>query len=106
VRLEPQNARVLFGMVKQEGMANVRIVLVGSVPSSSAPTMVRRAPPQQLQNVNADDDDTTGTLPPPRRIAPDPFYRPNPWQAPDQYDRGYRPPPPPFFGPGRPFGGY
>src|ERR1041385_1320440 len=26
VRLEPENARVLFGLVKREGMANVRVV--------------------------------------------------------------------------------
>ena len=32
VRLEPENARVLFGLVKQEGMANVRVVLSGATP--------------------------------------------------------------------------
>ena len=30
VRLEPENARVLFDLVKQEGMANVRVVLSGA----------------------------------------------------------------------------
>ena len=33
VRLEPENARVLFNMVKQEGMANVRVVLSGATGS-------------------------------------------------------------------------
>ena len=42
VRLEPQNARVLFDLVKAEGMANVRVVLFG--PTGRAPAMVRRAP--------------------------------------------------------------
>ena len=32
VRLEPENARVLFGLVKQEGMANTRVVLFGATP--------------------------------------------------------------------------
>jgi hypothetical protein len=44
VRLEPQNARTLFGLVKQEGMANTRVVLIGTVPSVNAPAVARRAP--------------------------------------------------------------
>lgn len=44
VRLQPENARVLFGLVKQEGMANTRVVLTGTVPSVSAPAVARRAP--------------------------------------------------------------
>src|SRR4249919_1637049 len=42
VRLEPENARVLFGLVKQEGMANVRVVLSGVTPSGGGGGMVRR----------------------------------------------------------------
>ena len=84
VRLEPENARVLFGLVKQEGMANVRVVLSGVAPSGGGPAMVRRAPGY--------DDDVTGSVPP-RRVY---GYQANPW---DRYDRRYQvpPPPPPRF---------
>jgi hypothetical protein len=85
VRLEPENARVLFGLVKQEGMANVRVVLSGVTPSGGGPAMARRAPGY--------DDDVTGSVPP-RRVY---GYQANPW---DRYDRRYQAPPPPprFFG--------
>jgi hypothetical protein len=43
VRLEPENARVLFEMVKREGLGNVRVVLNGVVPAAS-PAVARRAP--------------------------------------------------------------
>jgi hypothetical protein len=84
VRLEPENARALFGLVKQEGMANVRVVLSGVTPSSGGPAMARRAPGY--------DDDVTGSVSP-RRVY---GYQANPW---DRYDRRYQVPPPPrFFG--------
>ena len=41
VRLEPENARVLFGLVKQEGMTNVRVVLFGAT-GPGAPAVARR----------------------------------------------------------------
>src|SRR4029078_2848486 len=63
VRLEPENARTLFNMVKQEGMANVRVVLFGQTGPGS-PAMVRRAP---QYNQPGYDDDGTGTAPP-RRV--------------------------------------
>jgi hypothetical protein len=44
VRLERENARVLFDLVKREGMANTRVVLTGTLPNSNSPAMVRRAP--------------------------------------------------------------
>ena len=44
VRLEPENARVLFALVRQEGMANTSVVLSGETPSVSAPAVARRAP--------------------------------------------------------------
>jgi len=88
VRLEPGNARVLFGLVKQEGMANVRVVLSGVTPSGGG-GMVRRAPGY--------DDDVTGSVPP-RRVVREYGYQANPW---DRYDRRYQVPPPPrFFGRG------
>ena len=43
VRLEPENARTLFSLVKQEGMANVRVVLFGAT-GPGGPAMARRAP--------------------------------------------------------------
>jgi hypothetical protein len=58
VRLERENARVLFGLVKQEGMANTRVVLTGTVPSANAPAMVRRVPNYQQPGY---DDDVTGS---------------------------------------------
>ena len=91
VRLAPENARVLFGLVKQEGMANVRVVLSGAAPSGGGGGMVRRAP--------RPDDDVTGSVQP-RRVVREYGYQANPWGA-EPYDRGYRMPPPPpprFFG--------
>jgi hypothetical protein len=88
VRLEPENARVLFNMVKQEGMANVRVVLSGAI-GSGGPAMVRRAP---QYNPPAYDDDVTASAPA-RRI----YRGATPWGWPD--DDNYRrlPPPPPFY---------
>jgi hypothetical protein len=86
VRLEPQNARVLFNMVKQEGMANVRVVLSGAI-GSAGPAMARRVP--QYQPPVYDEDAT--------RAAPQRVYRGSPWGWAD--DDGYRrePAPPPFY---------
>lgn len=42
VRLERENARALFDLVKREGMANTRVVLTGTVPNTSAPAVARR----------------------------------------------------------------
>jgi hypothetical protein len=44
VRLQPQNARMLFDLVKRTGMANTRVVLTGTVPNISSPAVARRAP--------------------------------------------------------------
>ena len=82
VRLEPQNASVLFSLVKREGMANVRVVLSGATPGGGGPAMARRAP-------RTDDDDVTGSVPP--RPARGRGTRSNPWsQQPDPYGRTYR----------------
>ena len=83
VRLEPENARVLFGLVKQQGMANVRVVLSGATPNGGG-GMVRRAPGY--------DDDVTGSVQP-RRVVRENGYQP--WE---RYDRRYQVPPPRFFG--------
>jgi hypothetical protein len=54
VRLEPANARVLFGLVKREGMANTKVVLTGEVPEVSAPAVARRAPAGGEQRANVE----------------------------------------------------
>jgi len=57
VRLEPDNARVLFGLVKRHGLPNTRVVLQGEVPAS-APAVARRAPPSTRE-----DDDRSYSAP-------------------------------------------
>ena len=89
VRLEPENARVLFNMVKQEGMANVRVVLSGEVPAANDPAVARRAPDYRDQP--GYDDDVTGTVPP-RRV----YRGGTPWGWADD-DNYRRMPPPPFY---------
>jgi hypothetical protein len=97
VRLEPENARVLFGLVKQEGMTNVRVVLLGQT-GSGAPAVARRAP--QSQPRYTDDDDIRSA---PRRVESRPVYRS--WGPPaDYYQDGYRAPPPRYYGPGYIYG--
>ena len=60
VRLEQENARVLFGLVRQEGMANVRVVLFGELPGGGrAPEVARRMPRYDQPGY---DDDVTGTV--------------------------------------------
>ena len=44
VRLEPENARVLFDLVRRTGLANTRVVLMGETPEPRGPAMARRAP--------------------------------------------------------------
>ena len=103
VRLEPQNARVLFGLVKQEGMANTRIVLSGAT-GAGAPAMVRRNPYQQPQY--SEDDDA------PRRVERTQGYQQPGWGPPPgyYYERSYRPPQyigqPQYIGPRNPYYGW
>jgi hypothetical protein len=93
VRLEPQNARVLFDMVKAEGMANVKVVLFNPTGPGSPAVATRRAP--RTQQVDADDAVGSG----PQRLEPQYGYpSSNPWERqPDPWERSYRAPPPPFF---------
>ena len=98
VRLQPQNARVLFGLVKQEGMANTRVVLTGTTPTAT-PAVSRRSPPRPQPRI---DDNLANPLPPrdveggyPRDDRPlywQQFPRP-PFFEDDMNSR--RPPPPP-----------
>jgi hypothetical protein len=99
VRLEPENARVLFGLVRKEGMANTRVVLTGVIPPP-APAMARRAP-------HGDDDMVTGSAP--RRAVRSYGYmqdeRPIYWGSSRTYrqrdvyddDWRYRRPPPRYY---------
>ena len=51
VRLETENARVLFDLVKREGMANTRVVLAGETPApveTPAPAVARRNRPAYI----------------------------------------------------------
>src|SRR3569833_11372 len=90
VRLEPGHAKTLFSLVKQEGMANVRIVLSGATGAGS-PAMVRRAPQAQPRYAGAGDD--TYVQPRQRYYEERPVYRSYGWgPQPDDYDRGYRAP--------------
>jgi hypothetical protein len=54
VRLEPRNAAVLFALVKQEKMANTRVVLTGETPTATGVPVARREP--TLRNANDDRD--------------------------------------------------
>ena len=42
VRLSPENARVLYALVRQEGMANTRVVLTGAIPGGGGTAVARR----------------------------------------------------------------
>jgi hypothetical protein len=112
VRLSVANSRILFDLVKREGMANTRVVLSGEIPPP-APQVARRAPGYGPQNYRprsytygprgpyADDEDVTGSVPQ-RRVYRDdrPVYWGRPPGPPDDdgYDQPAPPlPPPPFF---------
>ena len=104
VRLEPGHAKTLFSLVKQEGMANVRIVLSGATGAGS-PAMVRRPPQAQPRYAGTDDD----TYAPSREryYEERPVYRSYGWGPQPQYyyERSYRAPPPPRnYGPGYIYG--
>ena len=51
VRLSPANAAVLFGLVKQEGMANTTVEVSGHIPARGAPLVAsRQSPAQEADN--------------------------------------------------------
>jgi hypothetical protein len=116
VRLEPKNAAVLFGLVKQEGMANVRVTLFGETPAAE------EAVPQVARRGNADtgfergfsvdsllgDEAAVAAAPsPPRRSrivreyrnGRTYYYRERLYYHPPRYSNA--PPPPIYFGPYR-----
>ena len=66
VRLQPANAAVLFDLVKQEKMANTRVVLTGETPTSREVPVARRAPSRDRdyqRSFSNDDYDTTASVP-------------------------------------------
>jgi hypothetical protein len=62
VRLEPRNAKILFDLVKQEGMANTRVTLTGETPNG-APQVARRG-----DGIMSDAGDDVGAMPQRRRV--------------------------------------
>ncbi|MDP2411391.1 MAG: L,D-transpeptidase [Pseudolabrys sp.] len=54
VRLSRANAKILFDLVRQEKMANTKVVLRGTLPET-APAVARRNAPAATANASADD---------------------------------------------------
>jgi hypothetical protein len=109
VRLQPQNARVLFSLVKREGMANTRVVLTGETPDTRPPAVARRTPDWDRPVYdNRDDTFPDGERRAEREYLAEPRPARGYWvQYPDgrrEWHEGeYHPPPPwrgPFFFPG------
>ena len=67
VRLTPQNAKILFDLVKQEGLAKTRIVLHGHTPGVARPPQVARQRNDYQPEYTDDDRDIVGTIPPPQQ---------------------------------------
>jgi hypothetical protein len=65
VRLEPANATILFDLVRQQKMANTRVVLTGETPELAPPAVAKREPskPRAYSNNDDYDPDFTGALP-------------------------------------------
>jgi hypothetical protein len=94
VRLEPANARVLFGLVKREGMANTSVVLTGEVPETApAPAVARRAPANGERRANVEPREPRYDYPrydPPRYDEPR-LYAPRYEEQRQEYSRPYEP---------------
>jgi hypothetical protein len=67
VRLEPKNASILFGLVKEQGMSNTRVVLNGEAPASVP--VARRDRDDRRSTSNDDDDEGFTAILPPQRAA-------------------------------------
>jgi hypothetical protein len=71
VRLSRTNAATLWGLVRQQKMANTKVVLTGEIPAGSAPAVARRPQPRQDSDYDrrysSDMDDDDYTPPPPTR---------------------------------------
>ena len=97
VRLEPKNAATLFALVRQQKMANTRVVLTGDIPGGGGTPMARR----DTDSIYSEED--TGALPAPKRNARG--WSDNDYGAPRSYYYRERPYyPPRRYGNGLPFG--
>jgi hypothetical protein len=61
VRLSVKHAAILWGLVKQEKMANTKVVLFGEVPGAQPPAVAQRTPPVRAA---ASIDDVAAAVPP------------------------------------------
>ena len=52
VRLAPDNAAILYALVKKEGLPNTKVVLTGNAPAA-APLVARRKPGRQQEDADA-----------------------------------------------------
>jgi hypothetical protein len=102
VRLSVQNSRVLFDLVKREGMANTRVMLFGEIPYGGEPETAQRPPGNWQESRQPGyyqrSDDGAAATPYGRST-----YRgryPDGSPVYDDRDPAYRPPPQPFFFPG------
>ena len=62
VRLEPANARILFDLVRQEKMANTRVVLTGETPAKAGVPVARRERGDQRTYSYDTEQDFTGAM--------------------------------------------
>jgi L,D-transpeptidase catalytic domain len=120
VRLSPDHATTLFGLVKAEGMASTSVIVSGRTPPGGSPEMVRRQQPEEQTSlapmqIVPDYDQQQGyygrqPYPAPSQpayaqpqqpaySAPQPNYGPPPQPYYSQQQSYYRqPPPPPAYG--------
>jgi hypothetical protein len=96
-------------MIKQEGMANVRVVLFGTTGPGSPAVARRPAVDPRAGSVerDADDEFTGSTQRQPREYRDRRYWVQRHDGSRFYYDRDrgfYRPPPSPFYGPPRPWG--
>jgi len=100
VRLSTQNAATLFALVKEEGVANTRVRLVGDVPKSETAVARRNndrdANRDYVRDYTTDDDsfDTPPQRPKARGWYDNSarsYYRPQPYYERRYYGRGFYP---------------
>jgi hypothetical protein len=85
VRLRPENATILFDLVKHEGMNHTKVVLTGETPEPAAP-VARGNQGRRAGTVASADDNVTGSVAPsPRRLR----SPPRGWRYARPYDRRY-----------------
>ena len=89
VRLSVANAKTLWDLVKDQGMAKTKVVLDGHIPNGGALVASRGAVGQPM-SIEPDQDDTTGSVPPANTYSRS-YGNGGYYGAPPQYDdRGPR----------------